>query len=144
LSYTVMGDGVNVASRLEGKNKEFGSTICISDSVSEAVGDRVVARPLGRVVVKGRQREFMIYELLGLKDTADPELMPRDGDLEKAELAKQVANALVAGDRSAARLLCQGAVARFSNDAVSHALLAALPPGPASAVPSDLPPPSTT
>ena len=80
LSYTVMGDGVNVASRLEGINKQFGSTICISDSVFEAVGDQVVARPLGRVVVKGRQREFMIYELLGLKDTDDPELMARAGD----------------------------------------------------------------
>ena len=37
LSYTVMGDGVNVAARLEGMNKIFGTTICISDSVFEAV-----------------------------------------------------------------------------------------------------------
>src|SRR5262249_17043241 len=44
LSYTVMGDGVNVAARLEGLNKVFGTTICISDSVFNAVAPRTVAR----------------------------------------------------------------------------------------------------
>ena len=48
-SYTVMGDGVNVAARLEGMNKTFGTTICISDSVFDAVASEVVARPLRRV-----------------------------------------------------------------------------------------------
>src|SRR5262249_29698966 len=58
LSYTVMGDGVNVAARLEGTNKIFGTTICISDSVFEAVGPDIVARPIRKVQVKGRKREF--------------------------------------------------------------------------------------
>jgi class 3 adenylate cyclase len=49
LSYTVMGDGVNVAARLEGMNKTFGTAICISDSVFEAVQADIVARPLRRV-----------------------------------------------------------------------------------------------
>jgi adenylate cyclase len=73
-SYTVMGDVVNVAARLEGINKEYGTSICISDSVFEAAGPRIVARPLGRVRVKGRKQEFMVYELLGIAGSGDPEL----------------------------------------------------------------------
>jgi class 3 adenylate cyclase/ABC-type nitrate/sulfonate/bicarbonate transport system substrate-binding protein len=75
-SYTVMGDGVNVAARLEGLNKEHGTTICISDDVFEAVKAEIVARPLHRVRVKGRDQEFMVYELLGIAGSDDPELMP--------------------------------------------------------------------
>jgi adenylate cyclase len=79
LSYTVMGDGVNVAARLEGINKDFGTTICISDSVVEAVGPDIVARPIKKVQVKGRKHEFMIYELLGIRASDDPELAPPEG-----------------------------------------------------------------
>jgi class 3 adenylate cyclase len=65
-SYTVIGDGVNVASRLEGVNKQFGSTICLSDNVYARVAKYVSVRPLAPVSVKGREGEFMVYELLGL------------------------------------------------------------------------------
>jgi class 3 adenylate cyclase len=78
LSYTAMGDGVNVAARLEGINKSFGTTICISDSVVEAVGSEIAVRPMKRVKVKGRKHEFMIYELLGIRGSDDPELAPPD------------------------------------------------------------------
>jgi len=74
LSYTVMGDGVNVASRIEGLNKQFGTSICISQNVYERVSDRIVARALGRVSVKGRKTEIMVYELLGIAGSNDPEL----------------------------------------------------------------------
>jgi class 3 adenylate cyclase len=76
LSYTVMGDGVNVASRVEGLNKQFGSSICISESIFELVKGRVVTRPLGNVAVKGRKKEIMVYELLGIAGSTDPELVP--------------------------------------------------------------------
>lgn len=76
MSYTAMGDGVNVASRLERMNKRFGTTICIADSVLAAAGARLVVRDLDVVTVKGRSRPFRIYELLGLRDSDDPELAP--------------------------------------------------------------------
>ena len=75
LSYTVMGDGVNVASRAEGLNKQFGTSICISESVFELVKDRVVVRPLGSVAVKGRRKEILVYELLGVHGSTDPDLV---------------------------------------------------------------------
>lgn len=77
LSYTAMGDGVNVASRLEGVNKQFGTTICISENVYEQVADRISVRALGCVPVKGRSAEIMIYELLGVRGSDDPELSVR-------------------------------------------------------------------
>jgi Adenylate and Guanylate cyclase catalytic domain len=82
LSYTALGDGVNVAARLEGINKLFGTTICISDSIFDQVQDEILARPPKRVQVKGRKTEFMIYELLGLRASDDPDLKLRDRDAQ--------------------------------------------------------------
>lgn len=78
LSYTAIGDGVNIASRLEGVNKQFGTSICMSDSVYAHVAEHVVARPLQMVSVKGRVGEFMVYELLGIKGSAEPELAAKE------------------------------------------------------------------
>jgi class 3 adenylate cyclase len=71
LSYTVMGDGVNIASRLEGLNKEFGTSVCISEAVFERVQNRIISRPIQRVAVRGRAAEFMIYELVGIVGIQD-------------------------------------------------------------------------
>ena len=65
--YTVMGDMVNLGSRLEGINKEYGSNIVISEFTYNAVKDSVCCRELDWVRVKGKKLPVKIYELLGEK-----------------------------------------------------------------------------
>ncbi len=64
--YTVMGDNVNLGSRLEGTNKEYGTHIIISEFTFALVKGKVVARELGSVRVKGKKKPVGIYELRGM------------------------------------------------------------------------------
>jgi adenylate cyclase len=68
--YTVMGDGVNLASRLEGANKEYGTHIIISESTWEQVRDRVATRELDIIRVQGRAQPTRIFEVLGMSPLA--------------------------------------------------------------------------
>ena len=65
-AYTVMGDAVNLGSRLEGITKQYGVQIIVSESTKSAVDD-VVYRELDEVRVKGKDRPVKIFEPLGLK-----------------------------------------------------------------------------
>ncbi|ARM91579.1 adenylate cyclase protein (plasmid) [Rhizobium sp. CIAT894] len=62
--YTAMGDTINVASRLEGLNKEYHTSILVSAAIHDAVGDRFEFRPLGLVQVKGRAEKVDLWELV--------------------------------------------------------------------------------
>lgn len=127
-SYTAMGDGVNVAARLEGMNKMFGTTICISDSVFDAVASKVVARPLRRVQVKGRKQEFMIYELLGMAASEDLELDTRSSDRRLNELTWSASTSFEDGDFNEAAHRYREVLGEFPNDPVAKEMLAACSP----------------
>lgn len=66
--YTVMGDNVNLASRLEGINKIYGTDIVISESIYNKIKDRVIARELDLILVKGKTIPVRIFELIDLKE----------------------------------------------------------------------------
>jgi adenylate cyclase len=65
MNYTAIGDGVNLASRLEGLNKEYGTSIIGSEAIVEATRQHFEFRLLDLVAVKGKSQAVRIYELLG-------------------------------------------------------------------------------
>ena len=69
MDYTAMGDSVNLASRLEGANKFYGTTAMISENTYNNVKDDVEVRKLDTIRVIGKTEPIVIYELLGLKGT---------------------------------------------------------------------------
>ena len=71
LNYTVIGDAVNIASRLESINKLYGSTIIIGPETRRLAGDAIVVRELDRLAVYGRSGGLQIYELLGVTGAFD-------------------------------------------------------------------------
>ena len=72
-NYTMMGDNVNLAARMESGAKSWGAYTMVTGATRDAClvhgGDRVVFRPLGRIVVMGRSQPVPIFEVVGLKET---------------------------------------------------------------------------
>jgi adenylate cyclase len=75
MDYTVMGNAVNLASRLEGVNKQYGTWICASESAIVSAGDSFVARKLDRVRVVGIDTPVRIYEVVEERSRVDAATM---------------------------------------------------------------------
>ncbi|MCZ6773303.1 MAG: adenylate/guanylate cyclase domain-containing protein [Proteobacteria bacterium] len=63
LGYTVHGDAVNLAARLEQLNKEYGSRILISQRTAELAGKSFALKEIGRVSVRGHEQPILVYEV---------------------------------------------------------------------------------
>jgi adenylate cyclase len=99
MNYTIMGNAVNLAARLEGVNKQYGTWILASETTVRETGDLLLARKLDRVRVVGIKTPVRLYELLETRENAGPaqiklvEVFHQALDLFEARDWKQAAGA---------------------------------------------------
>ncbi len=76
MNYTLMGDNVNLCSRLEATNKEYGTGIIISEYTYAQVKDKFIVRELDNIRVKGKNKPVLIYELVDCLESIEPPARP--------------------------------------------------------------------
>jgi adenylate cyclase len=134
-AYTLLGDGVNLASRLEGANKEYGTQILVSGETAGRIRNQILCRHVDRVAVKGKSRATELYE---------PICAVREVTPEQAELVRRYEAALAryfAGSFLEAAALFAALAERFPQDGPTvtmlrrcRALLDLPPPSPWQAI----------
>jgi adenylate cyclase len=118
MNYTVMGDTANLASRLEGLNKAYGTSIMISEATFAAAKGTLVARPIDVVAVKGRSAGVRVYEPFARTTAASA------GDVAVAEASTRALDLYLARDFAAAARGWDDALAARPGDPASAAMKA--------------------
>jgi adenylate cyclase len=117
MNYTIMGNAVNLAARLEGVNKQYGTWILAAEDTVKDAGDAILSRRLDRVRVKGIEQPVQLFEIMEVKEEAAPALLEKKGlfeealemfeqkDWERAHKAFTRLRALDSGDEPALRFI---------------------------------------
>jgi adenylate cyclase len=82
MNYTALGDGVNLASRLEALGKQYGVVALVSEAVAHGLERDFALRRLDKVAVKGKSKAVVVYELLGSADARTQTVAAYEGALE--------------------------------------------------------------
>ncbi len=114
MNYTVLGEGVNLASRLEGVNKIYSTSIIISKSTHRYVQNRFICRILDQIAVKGNSQSVVIYELLTENNSPESEKLK-----VLADRFLDAYNLYLKRDWKTARDLFQSVLRDFPDDRVS-------------------------
>ena len=119
MDYTMMGDTVNTAARLEGVNKQYGIYTLISESTCRAAGNRVLTREIDSIHVMGKKAPVAVYQLIGYPEDQDARMVDtvnlysrglaayRKQDWDKAIALFQDALALVPDDGPSLTLMAR-------------------------------------
>ncbi|HBC89626.1 MAG TPA: hypothetical protein DCZ94_22030 [Lentisphaeria bacterium] len=114
MNYTALGEGVNLASRLEGVNRIYGTSVIISKSTHRYVQNHFICRILDQIAVKGYSQSVVIYELLAENNS------PESGKLKGLSDSFQEAyNLYMKREWRAARDMFQSILRDFPEDKVS-------------------------
>jgi adenylate cyclase len=135
MSYTVIGDPVNVASRLEPLGKIYGLEIIIGEDTRIAAGDAIVVRRLDQVSVYGRIESLAIYELLGMAEGTGAEVPEWVRSYEAGLAAYESRNWLEAVTHFEATAATRGSVDRPSEILAERCRACLIDPPPDSWMP---------